>query len=192
MNETIKLQETVKTLLDNQSITEAQKNLLFETWSKSKNQLSEIFDNLNAYTKMLELEKENGLSNNLEEFKETFAKTFANSVSKGNDNLNKFTEIIEQFNNSNNSGSSSNTSVSNLLPEYFQKFSEILTSYQDWLKTLPLHQQLNLLNIWITVFLLFCFISLITIFYSEFLIKYFELETKFQKNLVIIKFIQLK
>lgn len=66
---------------------------------------------------------------------------------------------------------------------------EIINNFQNYLSTLPLDKVGALGHIFISVAILFSLISIISIFYGDSLINYFNLEEKFPK---LARFIQLR
>lgn len=86
-------------------------------------------------------------------------------------------EIVEIFSNIRGSGSSSNY------------IFDIINQYSDFLNTLTVIQKGALGHLLAAIFLLFCFTTIITIFYGETLIKYFEIEKRFPK---IARFIEIR
>jgi anion-transporting ArsA/GET3 family ATPase len=86
-------------------------------------------------------------------------------------------EIINIFSNIKGSGSSSNY------------IFNIINQYNDFLNTLTVVQKGALGHLLAAIFILLCFTSIITIFYGDILIKYFEIEKRFTK---IARFIEIR
>lgn len=59
------------------------------------------------------------------------------------------------------------------------QINEYISSYQKFLSPLTLEELGALTHISISIFILLCLISLISVFYSDILIKYFKLEEKY-------------
>jgi len=97
-----------------------------------------------------------------------------NGLEEGNKILD---EIVNTFSNIKGSGSSSNY------------IFDIINLYSDFLNTLTVVQKGALGHLLAAIFLLFCFTTIITIFYGETLIKYFEIEKRFPK---IARFIEIR
>jgi hypothetical protein len=97
-----------------------------------------------------------------------------NGLEEGNKILD---EIVKTFSNIKGSGSSSNY------------IFDIINLYSDFLNTLTVVQKGALGHLLAAIFLLFCFTTIITIFYGETLIKYFEIEKRFPK---IARFIEIR
>jgi hypothetical protein len=67
--------------------------------------------------------------------------------------------------------------------------NEIIIRFQNYLSSLTLEQLVPLLNIFGLTVITSCLISIATIFYGDYFIKYFNIENKYPK---IAKFIQLR
>jgi hypothetical protein len=86
-------------------------------------------------------------------------------------------EIVNIFSNIKDSGSSSDYIL------------DIINQYSDFLNTLTFVQKGALGHLLAAIFLLFCFTTIITIFYSETLIKFFKIIKIFPK---IARFIEIR
>jgi hypothetical protein len=101
------------------------------------------------------------------------------------------------------SGSGTNSDIinnsSNLVNNYidnynnnnslWENYKEFINSYHDWMLTLSLTKQSAIIHIVNSIFILLCLSSLITVFYADSLIKYFNIEEKYPR---IAKYIQLR
>lgn len=117
--------------------------------------------------------KDNLFSN---EDKLTFENAF-NSHESGINNLNKSTTELLKF-----------------LEDLKSKFNSddinnIIENFKVYLSTLNTFELCVLFNIFVSIFITFCLISIILIYYGNFLINYFNLENKFPK---LAKFIQMR
>ena len=111
----------------------------------------------------------------------------------------KVTEVVEKYN------SKSEELVSNLevlrdfvkkgFEENSSKFRSIediqnfIISYQDWLNTLSVSHRGAILHLCFSVTILFCLVSMISVFIGDQLIIYYNLENKFPR---LARFIQLR
>src|ERR1700723_962776 len=86
-------------------------------------------------------------------------------------------EIVNIFSNIKGSGSSSNY------------IFDIINQYNDFLNTFNVVQKGSLGHLLAAIFILYCFTSILTIFYGETLIKYLEIEKRFPK---IARFIEIR
>jgi len=86
-------------------------------------------------------------------------------------------EIVNIFSNIKGSGSSSNY------------IFDIINQYNDFLNTFNVVQKGALGHLLAAIFILYCFTSILTIFYGETLIKYLEIEKRFPK---IARFIEIR
>ena len=108
---------------------------------------------------------------------------FNNNISKMNDLSTNILELVKKFH---SSGGGNGNSCSN-------NFSDLLLGawhqYQEFLSTLSTEQIGALGHLWIFFFILMCLFSLISVFYGDWLIRYFKLEEKLPK---LARFIQLR
>jgi len=70
-----------------------------------------------------------------------------------------------------------------------EQYNQLLQLYKDFLSTLTLEQYVPLINILGLTIILFSFISIATVIFTDYLIKYFTIESKYPK---IAKFVQLR
>lgn len=187
------LQEKVETLLVNKSATSENTNKLLKDLQESTLNLKATFAKLSNY----DISNTNTASTSTSPLMKAIEQNkveFNNTISNGTDNLNKFIEILEEFNNNN----------SNFNNSWMDQAKEILISYQDWLSTLSLQQKGAMVHIISSVLILFLLTSIFTIFYSDYIIKHFnigekyprlnkyiELRRKFQQYYFLINFIAI-
>lgn len=100
-----------------------------------------------------------------------------------NDLSSNIVELLKKFNASGGgNGNRSSSNFSDLLLEAWHQ-------YQEFLSTLSTEQIGALGHLWIFFFILMCLFSLISVFYGDWLIRYFKLEEKLPK---LARFIQLR
>jgi hypothetical protein len=119
-------------------------------------------------------------------------------------NLDQQVNLLEQANNSykkimdivtsnNESNSESNFISSFDYNELVNQFNILLENYKAFLSTLDVEQIVIVLNFLGLIVILFCFITIATIIYNDYLIKYlnkyFDIDNKYPR---IAKFIQLR
>ena len=73
--------------------------------------------------------------------------------------------------------------------DIFGVFKDLLNMYQEFLLTLNLGQQIAITNLCADIFIFACLVTIVTIFYGDLVIKYFNLEERFPK---LAKLIQLR
>lgn len=162
------LNEKYNALLEHQLQNETIKSKLFSSLDELK--ILKL-DNQNNIVKIKEnVSKLN--SDSIEPIKETELKdliiNYTEELSKGfNKENNSLTNIIEIIKKSINSGSNSNFTI--------------IDDYKEYLSTLSLEQTGALANISCAIVIFFCLITLISIFFSDILLKYFNLENKYPK-----------
>lgn len=86
------------------------------------------------------------------------------------------------------------TELLKILEDLNSKFNgddinNIIENFKVYLSTLNTFELCVLFNIFISIFILFCLITIIVIYYGNFLINYFNLENKFPK---LAKFIKIR
>ena len=65
--------------------------------------------------------------------------------------------------------------------KFIDPVSEFIKNFQDFLATLDLIHTLNMVHILASMCLFFTLLSMVTIYYGDYLIQYFRLETKYPK-----------
>ena len=106
-------------------------------------------------------------------------------LSEGNKLTNELqNELLKQINDLN--GGKGSGSASNL---FIDNFSVLIENFHDFLSSLTLVQHFSLVNILIGTLVLNSLTTIIFIFYSDFLIKFFNLEQKFPS---LSKFIKIR
>jgi hypothetical protein len=124
-------------------------------------------------------------SNISEEIRENLSDKLNNHVSNLSDNLSsandKLKEIIDLI-----TGSGSSSKFNNSLFNLIENFK---ISFDNILYTLTLEQKGALAHILMSMFILFCLITLISIYCGDYLINYFNLEEKYPK---LAKFIKIR
>jgi len=73
--------------------------------------------------------------------------------------------------------------------DVFGVLKDMLNTYQDYLLTLNLEQKIALTNLFSDIFIFACLVTIVTIFYGDLIIKYFNLEERLPK---LAKLIQLR
>lgn len=161
-------------LLENKKIMENLKNSV-EILRKSSEEMQEILnqENIENFTRIsgdLNTLSNQDINNNLVA-PDHLTK---NGLEEGKKILD---DIMNIFSNIKDSGSSSNYILN------------IINQYYDFLNTLTVVQKGALGHLLAAIFILLCFTSILTIFYGETLIKYFEIEKRFTK---IARFIEIR
>jgi hypothetical protein len=105
----------------------------------------------------------------------------ANSLIKAN---NKLQEIIDELLSNN-----SNTNYIDQSYDYLNQFNILIDKCNTFFATLKVEQFSPIINLLGLIVILSCVISIIIIIYSDYLIKYFNIESKYHR---ISKFIQLR
>ena len=62
-----------------------------------------------------------------------------------------------------------------------EEYKNTLNNYEEYLSALPNHDILIIINLFSVIIIIGCFVSILSSFYSKFLIENFKLETKFPK-----------
>jgi hypothetical protein len=104
-----------------------------------------------------------------------------NELSSSNNILNDFKEMIEKLI---GSGSGSNSDLN-----FIDNINNFWINYNNFLITLSTQQKGALAHLLVSIFILWCLISIIIIIYGDYLIKYFKLEEKYTR---LARFIQLR
>ena len=166
--------ELNKTLLDNKIADESLKNTLIGRATEAGEKFSSSNETKKTILELLEEKKNNQSIWTETDFEShqqrlDFAyKTYIQETQKG-------TEIVEEMNTMINkfkgSGSGSQTLIDSI--------KDFFISYQDFLTTLSLEQKAALINILFSIFIIFCFMSILTIFYGDWLIVYYKLESEY-------------
>jgi hypothetical protein len=177
-----------------QAASDAHRNLLLEL--KKKEDL--IVENLNTQNKIASLSAD--ISDQLEtvshnsrmitEYTEKLKDADLDSkerefiTSTVDQNVSQKTESIEK----------ANSALKNIMDSLFSdnynfQLNNIIESYKEFLNTLTVEQHSPILNILGLIIIFSCIISIIIIIYSEYLIRYFNIETRYPK---ISKFIQIR
>ena len=73
--------------------------------------------------------------------------------------------------------------------DVFGIFKDMLNTFQEFLLTLNLEQHIALANLFSDIFIFSCLVTIVTIFYGDLMIKYFNLEEKYPR---LAKLIQLR
>jgi len=181
INRNNQLEDQIVSLLENQISEENNKNKIIEIVSRRSNSLDIV---RNDVTKIQEISNNLNNTNINDQIRENLTNQLNQQVNKlntdineVNNNLDKLIEIITKSSSSNNFNESIND------------IHNYLNLYKEYLTTLNIDQLYALSHISISIFILFCLWSIISLFYGNYLIKYFNLETKFPK---LAKFIKIR
>lgn len=104
---------------------------------------------------------------------------FSKIIEQGTEQLDQLAQIIADYNN--NNSSYNNT--------WIDQITEFISLYQDWFNTLTLEQKGAMVHISSSVLILFLLSSIFTVFYSDLIIKYFNLSDKYPR---LKKYIELR
>jgi DNA-binding transcriptional MerR regulator len=111
------------------------------------------------------------------------------------DSLAELHKLVQEYKDStsgSNSGSGSGSSshfVDSFNSNLIEELQQLADSYWDWINSLSIMQQFAISHILAAVTVLLSMSSLITVFYSDYLIKRFNLESKFPR---LAKYISLR
>jgi hypothetical protein len=70
-----------------------------------------------------------------------------------------------------------------------EQYNNFVQFFNDFLSTLTFEQHIPLINMLRLIIIFFSFISILTVIFTDYLIKYFNIESKYPK---IAKFVQLR
>jgi hypothetical protein len=102
------------------------------------------------------------------------------NINKEGDNINStINDLIEIFNDSSNKFFGD----SNLI----EKFKLFINKWNDFISSLNLEQVGLVAHITTSIFIIVCLFNILSVLMSDFLIKYFELETKFPKLSIFLQ-----
>jgi hypothetical protein len=154
-------------------------NKISELSSEASNHITTIKNEQNIINelnnKLKDINLNNSEKDNLIKELDNHFELLRKSIDITREDLNKINNIIND----------SIPKESNILGD----MQYVLESYRNYLKTLELEQLIAFTNLAGYIFIFFCLITIICIIYSDFLINYFKLETKYPK---IANFIKLK
>ena len=111
-----------------------------------------------------------------------------NNVNWNSNKTQSISELKRLLDEYGKSGSNSNSNLKDST-NFFDKVHNFIESYMEWLDHLNMYQKGVVANILVLILILSCLISLIAIYYSDLLIKYFNLETNFPR---LAKYINLR
>jgi hypothetical protein len=149
------------------------------------NGLKNIF-NEPQFIKALEYSKKHKDLKIFEKWSDQFHNAFASSSKNSSLNQESNSDEITGVLSNNVSVENSPTSINNLIDIYNNdnirdQIENFYNDYFNWMQTLSLTKQGAVIHLVIFLILLWNLFSLITIFYSESLIKYFKLEEKYPR-----------
>ena len=137
-------------------------NTAIDDTSKAAKSMTDIMERLNDPN--LTVEEKNRIidlmSNEL--------KTYYDSVTNLNSNMENLQNALSIFKKDNSN-------------KFIDPLSEYIKNFQDFLATLDLIHTLNMVHILASMCLFFTLLSMVTIYYGDYLIQYFRLETKYPK-----------
>jgi hypothetical protein len=103
--------------------------------------------------------------------------------------LSELYKLMDEYKGSGSGSGSSSHLIDSFNSNLIEELQQALQSYLDWFNSLPLAQQGALTHILVSVTTLISLSSLVTVFYSDYLIKRFSLESKFPR---LAKYISLR
>jgi len=190
LNRNRELEDRINSLLENKIIDEGNKTKVMELVSRRSNSLEIVREDVK---KIQELKTSLSNSNLTDDVKNTLNEHLNKQIDKLSTDINHvngdLSELLELIKNLGSSSSSSNQFINTFnFTDLTNNFQYLIELYQKYLATLSLEEKGALANILISITLLFCLGSLISIFYIEYLIKKFNLEIKYSRIARFIKF----
>ena len=144
-----------------------------------------------SYFMHKKLDKYTGVTNEQNQSDNEFKESMDNLNNKMDNLNNKMDNVdnkVDNLNNSINNLNNNNNDTSNFLPDINFDFPNIsLNSLYEYFDTLDLSQVLNILEISNYTLILICLIEIVSIYFGNELIKYFNLENRFPKLALFFK-----
>lgn len=171
------LADTIARLSEDNQISEIRKAEFLQSARFEANNLQKFLDKLNE--------------GRVETVTDLIKKEQVDWSTKPDESLAKLYKLMDDYKRSGSgSGSGSGSHFvdsfnSNLIEELQQAFQ----SYLDWFNSLPLAQQGAMAHILVSITILLSLSSLVTVFYSDYLIKRFNVESRFPR---LVKYINLR